>query len=164
MKASVIHHYGGPEVLKLEDYTDPVAGTEGGVVIAGVRKTRLEAAMNLGADQVVAIDDDNALDAIAPVDVVANTVRGTTAQRLLGKVKQGGVYASITGAPDNARDFPSLRIVPLVSKQDPSGLRHMAQAVSSGKLPIDRRLPLKDAAQGHAAVEKGVAGKVLLLP
>src|SRR5215467_13498291 len=27
MKAIVIHHYGGPEVLKLEDYADPVAGT-----------------------------------------------------------------------------------------------------------------------------------------
>jgi NADPH:quinone reductase-like Zn-dependent oxidoreductase len=112
------------------------------------------------------MDDDNALDAIAPVDVVANTVRGPTAQRLLGKVKQGGIYASVTGAPDNAQDFPSIRLVPFVSKQDASGLRHMAQAVSSGKLiiPIDRRLPLKDAAQGHAAVEKGVAGKVLLLP
>jgi NADPH:quinone reductase-like Zn-dependent oxidoreductase len=126
----------------------------------------LEAAMSLGADQVVAIDDNNALDAITPVDVVANTVRGTTAQRLLGKVKQGGVYASVTGAPDNAKDFPSIRIIPFVSKQDASGLLRMAQAVSSGKLviPIDRRLPLKDAAQGHAAVEKGVAGKVLLLP
>src|SRR5215471_18607529 len=27
MKAIVIHRYGGPEVLKLEDYTDPVAAT-----------------------------------------------------------------------------------------------------------------------------------------
>jgi NADPH:quinone reductase-like Zn-dependent oxidoreductase len=142
------------------------AKDRGGLVIAGVRKTQLEAAMSLGADQVVAIDDNNALDAITPVDVVANTVRGTTAQRLLGKVKQGGVYASVTGAPDNAKDFPSIRIIPFVSKQDASGLLRMAQAVSSGKLviPIDRRLPLKDAAQGHAAVEKGVAGKVLLLP
>jgi NADPH:quinone reductase-like Zn-dependent oxidoreductase len=142
------------------------AKDRGGLVIAGVRKTQLEAAMSLGADQVVAIDDNNALDAITPVDVVANTVRGTTAQRLLGKVKQGGVYASVTGAPDNAKDFPSIRIIPFVSKQDASGLLRMAQAVSSGKLviPIDRRLPLKDAARGHAAVEKGVAGKVLLLP
>ena len=142
------------------------AKDRGAVVIAGVRKTQLEAAMSLGADQVVAIDDDDALDAIAPVNVVANTVRGPTAQRLLGKVKQGGIYASVTGAPDNAQDFPSIRLVPFVSKQDASGLRHMAQAVSSGKLiiPIDRRLPLKDAAKGHAAVENGVAGKVLLLP
>ena len=40
------------------------------------------------------------------------------------------------------------------------------EAVSAGKLviPIERKLPLKDAAAGHAAVEKGVGGKVLLLP
>ena len=28
MKASVIHQYGGPDVLKYEDYADPVAGEE----------------------------------------------------------------------------------------------------------------------------------------
>lgn len=142
------------------------ARDRGGVVIAGVRKTQLPAAMSLGADQVVAIDDEDALDAMAPVDAVANTVRGTTAQRLLGKVKPGGVFASVTGAPENTKEFPSVRVVPFVSKQDARALLHMAHAVSSGKLviPIDRRLPLRDAAQGHAAVEKGVAGKVLLLP
>ena len=142
------------------------AREQGGVVIAGVRRTQLEAAKSLGADQVVATDDEDALNAIVPVDVVANAVRGATAQRLLGKVKQGGVFASVTGAPDNAKDFPSVRVVPFVSKQDAGVLLHMAQAVSSGRLviPIDRRLPLKDAAQGHAAVEKGANGKVLLLP
>jgi NADPH:quinone reductase-like Zn-dependent oxidoreductase len=142
------------------------AKERGGVVIAGVRRTQLEAAKSLGADQVVAIDDEDALSAIVPVDMVANAVRGATAQRLLGKVKQGGVFASVTGAPDNAKDFPSVRVVPFVSKQDTGVLLHMAQAVSSGRLviPIDGRLPLKDAAQGHAAVEKGANGKVLLLP
>jgi len=135
-------------------------------VIAGVRKTQLEAAKSLGADQVVAIDNDDAMSAIAPVDVVANTVRGPTAGRLLAKVKPDGVFASVTGAPDNAKSFPAVRVVSFVSRQDANTLLHMAQAVSAGKLviPIERKLPLKDAAAGHAAVEKGVNGKVLLLP
>jgi hypothetical protein len=30
-------------------------------------------------------------------------------------------------------------------------------------IPIDRMLPLEDAAEGHAAAEKGGIGKVLLL-
>ena len=142
------------------------AKERGATVMAGVRKSQLEAAKSLGADQVVAIDDDDALNRIAPVDVVANTVRGPTAGRLIGKVKPGGVFASVTGAPDNAKDFPAVRVVAFVSKQDAKTLLHMAQAVSAGKLviPIDRKLPLKDAAAGHAAVEKGVNGKVLLLP
>jgi NADPH:quinone reductase-like Zn-dependent oxidoreductase len=142
------------------------AKERGAKVIAGVRRTQTEAAQSLGADKVVAIDDGDALSAIAPVDVVANTVRGPAVGRLIGKVKPGGVFASVTGAPDNAKDFPEVRIVAFVSKQDASAMLHMAQAVGAGKLviPIARKLPLRDAAQGHAAVEKGVDGKVLLLP
>jgi NADPH:quinone reductase-like Zn-dependent oxidoreductase len=138
----------------------------GARVIAGVRKSQLDAAKSLGADQVVAIDDDHALNGAAPVDVVANTVRGPMAGRLIGKVKPGGVFASVTGAPDNAKDFPAVRVVDFVSKQDAKIVLQMAQAVDAGKLviPIERKLPLKDAAAGHAAVEKGVDGKVLLLP
>jgi len=138
----------------------------GAKVIAGVRKQQLEAASSLGADEVVALDDEAALTHLAPVDVVANAVRGNTAQLLLGKVKPGGVYASVTGVPTNAKEFPSIRTVAFVSKQDANTLLFMANAVAAGKLsiPIDRRLPLKDAAAAHAAVEKGGIGKVLLLP
>ena len=142
------------------------ARERGARVIAGVRKSQLETAKSLGADEVVAIDDDHALNRVAPVDAVANTVRGPTAGRLIDKVKPGGVFASVTGAPDNAKDFPAVRIVAFVSKQDARTVQQMAQAVGAGRLviPIERKLPLKDAAVGHAAVEKGVGGKVLLLP
>jgi NADPH:quinone reductase-like Zn-dependent oxidoreductase len=142
------------------------AKERGGVVIAGVRKTQVQAAKSLGADQVVAIDDEDALKAVPSVDVVANTVRGKTAELLLGKVKPGGVFASVTGAPGNAKDFPSVRVESFVSKPDAKTLHSMAQAVRAGKLtiPIERRLPLKDAAEGHAAAEKGGTGKILLIP
>jgi NADPH:quinone reductase-like Zn-dependent oxidoreductase len=41
----------------------------------------------------------------------------------------------------------------------------MANAVKDGKLkiPIARKLPLKEAREGHTIVNKGVAGKVLLV-
>jgi NADPH:quinone reductase-like Zn-dependent oxidoreductase len=137
----------------------------GAVVIAGVRRNQLEGARGLGADEVVALDDAAAFNRLAPVDVVANAVRGKTAQQLLGKVKPGGVFASVTGAPDNAQEFPSVRVVTLVAKPDANALQRMADAVAARKLiiPIDRRLALSDAAEGHAAVEKGGVGKVLLL-
>jgi NADPH:quinone reductase-like Zn-dependent oxidoreductase len=137
----------------------------GAFVIAGVRKKQMEEAKALGADQVVALDDENAMNALEPVDVVANTVRGKTAEQLLSQVKQGGVFASATGAPQSAKDYPSVRVVPFVSKQDAKTLSYMAKAVADGKLsiPIGLRLPLKDAAEGHRAIEKGGIGKVLLL-
>ena len=48
------------------------AKDKGARVIAGVRKSQLAEAKGLNVDQVVALDDDAAFDALAPVDVVAN--------------------------------------------------------------------------------------------
>ena len=142
------------------------AKERGAKVIAGVLKKQLTAAANLGADEVMALDDQGAMKALAPVDVVANAVRGETAEHLIGKVKAGGVFASVTGPPANAKDYPSVKVVPFVSTRDARTLRHMAEAVAAGKLviPIDRTLPLKDAAKGHTLVGDGGTGKVLLAP
>ena len=141
------------------------AKERGAVVVAGVQAKQLADAESIGADQVVALDDDRAMIALAPLDAVANTVRGNTAEQLLGKVKPGGVFASVTGAPANANDHPSVRVVAFVSKQDTTTMADMARAVRDGKLviPIGRKLPLEDAAAGHVAVQNGGIGKVLLL-
>jgi NADPH:quinone reductase-like Zn-dependent oxidoreductase len=141
------------------------AKDKGAVVIAGVRKEQLAEAKTLGVDQIVALNDEAAFNDVPPVDVVANTVRGKTAEQLLGKIKQNGTFASVTGVPDNSKDYPSVRCVAFVSKQDPKTLLYMANAVRDSKLniPIAKRLPLKQAREGHIIVEKGANGKVLLL-
>jgi NADPH:quinone reductase-like Zn-dependent oxidoreductase len=45
-------------------------------------------------------------------------------------------------------------------------LRYMVEAVAAGKLtiPIGSRVPLRNAAEAHAAFAKDGAGKILLLP
>src|SRR5579871_6853270 len=63
------------------------AKDRGAKVIAAVLRRQLDAAEALDVDQVVALDDNDAFGALAKVDVVANTVRGDTADRLLAKVK-----------------------------------------------------------------------------
>jgi NADPH:quinone reductase-like Zn-dependent oxidoreductase len=137
----------------------------GAVVIAGVLK-QLDGPGMLGADRVVALDDTAAFADLQPVDIVANTVRGKTAEDLMAKVKPGGTFASVTGAPANAAEYPQVRTVAFVSKQDTKNLERMVEAVRAGKLtiPIGSRLPLRDAAEAHAAFAKGSAGKKLLLP
>src|SRR5579862_6691 len=117
------------------------------VVIAGVLMKQLEAAKNLSADRVVALDDAAALTDLQPVDVVANTVRGKTAEDLMAKVKPGGTFASVTGAPANAAKYPEVRTVAFVSKQDTKNLEYTAKAVRAGKLtiPIGSRLSLRNA-------------------
>lgn len=137
----------------------------GAVVIAGVRKARVKDAEALGANQVLALDDSGEMQKLGFIDAVADTVGGKTAQNLLGKVKQGGVFASVSGSPENAKMHPTIKIVAIQSAPDAAALRIMAEDVVAGKLviPIDRMVPLAEAGQAQAQAEKGVLGKILLL-
>ena len=69
----------------------------GAHVIAGVRKRQLQDAALLGTDGVLAIDDDEAIANLSPVDAVADTVGGEVAAKLIKRVKPGGFfgYASV---------------------------------------------------------------------
>jgi len=142
------------------------AKQRGAKVIAGVLGKQMGEAMTIGADQLVATDDDTAIADLSPLDAVADTVGGKTAAKLIAKVKPGGVFAAVNGAPQNAADYPLVKIVKVFSKFDRKTLESMAEAVRVGKLviPIREKLPLSEAAEAQAAVEKGGTGKILLVP
>jgi len=141
------------------------AKQRGATVIAGVLKRQMDESKTIGADHVVATDDDSAIANLASLDVVADTVGGKTAEKLIAKVKPGGVFASVLGAPQNAAKYPSIKVVPVFATPDPKTLQFMAEAVRDGKLviPISRKLPLSKAAEAQAAAEEGGVGKVLLV-
>ena len=141
------------------------AKQRGAVVIAGVLKSQINDGRSIGADQLVATDDEMAIANLPMLDVVADTVNGKTAEKLIAKVKPGGVFPSVVGAPQNAAKYPSVKVVPVFSKFDRKTLEFMAEAVRDGKLviPISQRLPLREAAEGQAAAEKGGVGKILLV-
>ena len=65
----------------------------------------MEEAKSIGADQLVATDDDHAIADLPLLDAVADTVNGKTGEMLIAKVKPGGVYASVVGAPGNAGKY-----------------------------------------------------------
>src|SRR5579872_1490574 len=69
----------------------------GAQVIAGVRAKQMGDARSLGVSDVLAIDDDKAIEKFRTVDAIADTVGGEVAAKLLAKVKQGGSlgYASV---------------------------------------------------------------------
>ena len=141
------------------------AKERGAAVIAGVLKSQMDEAKTVGADRVVATDDDTAIENLPPLDAVADAVGGRTAEKLIAKVKPGGVFASVLAAPQNAAKFPNVKVVPVFSKFDRKTLRFMAEAVRDGKLtiPISQTLPLSEAADAQAAAEKGGIGKILLV-
>ncbi|HTV40453.1 MAG TPA: NADP-dependent oxidoreductase [Candidatus Sulfotelmatobacter sp.] len=138
----------------------------GATVIAGVRKTQVEQAAELGADSIVAIDDPSAISGLQPLDAVADTVNGVTAESLIARVKPGGVFASVVGPPKNSAKFPDVKVIPVVGHSDAQALLQLAKAVVEGSLeiPIATKMPLKQAADAQALAEKGAGGKVLLLP
>jgi len=137
----------------------------GAVVIAGVRKKQLEEAKTLQADVLLALDDEAAMNKLGYVDAVADTVGHETAEKLLAKVKQGGIFASVLGPPANAKLHPTIRIEAIQAQSDAKTLRTLAGDVLAGRLdiPIDRMVPLAEAAEAHAAAEKGGLGKILLM-
>lgn len=142
------------------------AKARGATVIAGVLKRQIADAKTVGADQGVATDDDTAIVNLPPLDAVADAVGGRTAEKLIAKVKPGGVYASVVGAPKNAAEYPSVKVATVFSKFDRKTLEFMAEAVRDGRLviPISLKLPLSEAARAHAMAEKGGVGKILLVP
>lgn len=141
------------------------AKQRGATVMAGVLKRQIEEAKSVGADQVVATDDDTAIANLAPLDAVADTVGGRIAEKLIAKVKPGGVYTSVVQVPQNAATYPAVKVVHVFSKFDRKTLEFMAEAVRDGKLviPISQKLPLGDASEAQAEAEKGAVGKILLV-
>ncbi len=141
------------------------AKERGAIVIAGVLKRQMDEAKTVGADQVVATDDDNAIANLPMLDVVADAVNGKTAEKLIAKVKPGGVFASVLGAPRNAEKYTTVKVVPVYATPDAKTLQFMAEAFRDGKLviPISQKLPLSEAAEAQTAAEKGGIGKILLL-
>jgi len=142
------------------------AKTRGATVIAGVLKRQLDDAKTFGADQVVATDDDTAIANLPPLDAVADAVGGKTGEKLIARVKPGGVYASVVGTPRNAAEHPSVKVAFVFSKFDRKTLEFMAEAVRDGKLviPIRMKVPLSEAAKAQALAEKGGVGKIVLVP
>jgi NADPH:quinone reductase-like Zn-dependent oxidoreductase len=141
------------------------AKEKGWIVIAGVRKRQADEAKAVGADHIIALDDDGAVKSLEPLDAVADTISGPTADKLIEKVNKGGTFASVLAAPTNASAFPNVKIETMQVQASPSMLVRMAEAVKAGRLviPLGKRFSLPDTNKAHTAAENGAPGKLLLV-
>ena len=138
----------------------------GAQLIAGVRGKELDDARSLGVSDVLAIDDDKAIEKFRLVDAIADTVGGKVAAKLIAKIKQNGSFGYTAVLPESAAaQNPTVKITRVSTQPDSSKVREFADDVRDGKfvLPIGRRMPLRDAAEAHVLGEKGGIGKILLL-
>jgi len=138
----------------------------GAHVIAGVRKHKMDEAMDLGAIAAIDINDNASIAALGALDGVADTVGGSIAAKLIAKVKPGGIFGTVLGPPTNAALHPTVKVNHIMASPDAATIVHYAEAVHDGKLklPVDRILPLAKAAEAQTAAEKGGIGKVVLTP
>lgn len=143
-----------------------VAKTEGARVIAGVRTPQKSDARSLGADQVVAIDNDEEIAELPELDAIADTVDHDVIGKLIPKLKSGGVLGSVLGKPKEA-EGRKFQVEAFMASPNASLLRQMADAVRDKKLviPIARTMKLSEAGEAQTLAEKGsTGGKILLIP
>jgi len=133
-------------------------------VIAAVRKQQIDEALALGATAAVDLGDDAEIAKLGLVDAVADTIGGPIGVKLIAKVKPGGNYGSVVGPPSNAALNPTVQVNAFMATPNPATYLHYAEAIRDGKLqlPIDRLMPLAEAAEAQAAGEKGGIGKIVL--
>src|ERR1700722_5789840 len=139
------------------------ARTLGARVLAGVRRLQQEEAAKLNVD-VVVLDDDSAIAQLPQLDSIADTVGGQTIQKLLGKVKSGGVIGSVLGEPPGAKER-GLIVRAYMVYPDGRRLAELARAVAQGELviPIAKKIALAEIREAQTLAESSPGGKVVLL-
>jgi NADPH:quinone reductase-like Zn-dependent oxidoreductase len=143
-----------------------VARKHGVRVLAGVRASDKDKAAQLPVEGVVAIDSEEEIGKLHNLDAIADTVGGTTIQRLLKSIRAGGVLGSLLGVPEGAQNY-KIRVEPIMAVPDASRLFELAEDFARGEfsIPIARTMKLREASEAQRLAEKGnVGGKIILVP
>ena len=138
-----------------------VAKQHGAKVMAGIRAKQKADAQSLGADSVVALDEDREISGLPELDAIADTVNGDTLAKLLPKLKKSGRLASVLGKSDAAE-----KAGVAVEQPDAERLHRLAEDVRDRKfkIPIAKRMPLSEIREAQTLAEEGINGKIALLP
>lgn len=138
------------------------ARARGAHVTAALRRS--QAALAPPADAVIFLDG-GAAPAPGSYDAIADTVGGRTAEALLAALRPGGVLSTVATDPvRNHRADVETRF--FGNRPDARRLARLAADVGEGRLsvPPPRKLPLSQARRAHELIERGGAGKIVLIP
>jgi NADPH:quinone reductase-like Zn-dependent oxidoreductase len=112
---------------------------------------------------VVVLDDQHARDQLPVFDGVADTVGGTTTQKLFDKIRRGGSIATVLDEPPGAREH-GFEVRKIWAHPDAERLATLLRALAARTLviPIAKRFQLAQIREAHEAAQRGAGGKVLV--
>jgi NADPH:quinone reductase-like Zn-dependent oxidoreductase len=142
-----------------------VAMQHGAHVFVGVRAAQKKEAEELGADRIIALDNEKEIAALPELDAVADMVGHDTIGHLLPHIRKNGVLASVLGVPKSA-EGRDVRVVAIMAKPDSARLEVLGSQVARGlfSIPIARKLKLSQIREAQQLAEKGGIGKIILTP
>ena len=130
----------------------------GADVTATCRSTNADYVLGLGANRVVAYDQENFADKVADQDIVFDLVGGDVHDRSYGVLKNGGHILWLIAEPirDRSEEF-GVRSTRVMDPSDKLALQSIINLVASGVLKpqVAGILPLSEAAEAHRRLEKG---------
>jgi len=139
---------------------------KGAHVIGTTSGKHVDAIRQLGADKVINYEDTPIESAIEKVDLVLDTVGGTTLAQSYQLVKRGGHLVTIAGAPDEAKAKElGIHVASFSATVSSQLLQQFAQLIEEGRVRviIERTYPLSAAVQSHEHSQSGHGlGRIVL--
>lgn len=137
----------------------------GARVIAGIRSDRRDDARELEVHAIVAIDVDEEVAVLPSLSAIADTVGAGALAKVVPRMKPGGTFATLVGAP-RFGDRPDIEVKVIHGKADSSQLERLIGDVAQGSLriPKPRTVTFAEVRDAHRLVEQGGAGKIVLVP
>jgi NADPH2:quinone reductase len=134
----------------------------GARVVAAVRSTYFDEALELGAHEVISLEGENSEG--LSFDHVADTVGGPAVAALCRQLAQGGSIITVSTTPIDPTGLPATPTF-FAYRTDGVRLGRIIEQVAAGDMtmPIALRLPLASAAEAHRLMERGgLRGKIIL--
>jgi len=115
--------------------------------------------------------DTSKIDALLYYGVTDAPVEFITYDELLfaaaeAVLRNGGSFGYASMLPDGVPERnPTVTVTRVLGRPDASKVREFADDIRDGKflLPVSRQLPLRDASAAHVLVQRGGAGKIVLV-
>jgi len=138
----------------------------GAYVTATCRSTNRDYVLGLGADRVIAYDEQDFSEILTDQDIVFELMGGEVHDKSYKVLKKGGHMVWLVADPirDRGEEF-GVKVTRAMITDDKSALQAMMDLAGAGilKPQVARTMPLSEAAEAHRLMEKGAISRGRLM-